>query len=189
MPGLRARCGRLLRPASRARGVTLVEALVALVVLSVGMLGIAGLFVHSVRNSRSALLRTQAVNLVADMTDRIRANASAGAAYDLAGYGDAPTLRDCAPTSGGSGANCSIDELAEDDLARWQAAVQSTLPSIGDAPPATEVEYIEPDAPGQPERYRVAVSWGEPGDSGRDGGPQLFRYESSVIVMPRPPVS
>ena len=87
------------------RGVSLVEALVALLVLSIGMLGIAGLFVESVRNSRSALLRSQAVNLVADMADRIRANA-----------GD-PATQGCAPSSGDTGNNCSPAERAQDDLA------------------------------------------------------------------------
>lgn len=190
MRRLNAAAARAPRPAGRgALGVTLVETLVALLVLSVGMLGIAGLFVQSVRNSRTALLRTHAVNLVADMTDRIRANANAGRAYDLATYGNAPAVRNCAPTHDAADANCSVEQLAEDDLARWQAAVRATLPSLGDAPPGTEVEYLEPAAPGQPERYRVAVSWGEPGDSGQGAAPPPFRYESSVIVMPRPPVS
>lgn len=65
-------------------GVSLVESLVALLVLSIGLLGIAGLFVDNVKNSRTALLRTQAINLVTDMADRIRANSSAQAAYDIA---------------------------------------------------------------------------------------------------------
>lgn len=175
--------------ARRAGGVTLVESLVALLVLSVGMLGIAGLFVQSVRNGRSALLRTQAVNLVADMTDRIRANAGAGAAYDLAGYGHEPVAHGCAPGAGGGGRSCSTAELAEDDLARWQAAARLALPSGGDAPPATEVEHIGPEAPGLPERYRVAVSWSEPDAARRDDGPPAWRCESSVILMPRPPLS
>lgn len=180
MPGLRP---------IRARGVTLVETLVALVVLSVGMLGIAGLFVQSVRNSRTALLRTQAVNLVADMTDRIRANANAGPAYELAAHTDAPAARRCASDADAEGVNCSVIELAEDDLARWQAAVRLTLPSSGGEPPVTEVEYIEPPGAGQPERYRVAVGWGEPGERGGGGELQSHRYESSVIIMPRPPIS
>lgn len=56
------------------RGMSLVEVLVALVVLSVGLLGIAQLLVYGMRTSHAALLRTQAVNLVADMAERIRAN-------------------------------------------------------------------------------------------------------------------
>jgi prepilin-type N-terminal cleavage/methylation domain-containing protein len=56
------------------RGMSLIEVLVALVILSVGLLGIAQLLIHGMRTSHAALLRTQAVNLVADMAERIRAN-------------------------------------------------------------------------------------------------------------------
>lgn len=164
----------------RARGVTLVEALVALLVLSVGMLGIAALFVSSVRFNRTALLRTQAINLVSDMADRIRANASAGPAYDLASYGAAPAPRDCAPGPGAAGANCTINELAEDDLARWIAAVRAALPAPGDGGAATEVEYT-PAAGGGPDRYAVQVRWQEPGEAAP------FSYRSEVLIMPRLP--
>ena len=46
------------------RGITMVESLVALVVLSIGLLGIASLYVTSLRTGRTALIRTQAVSLV-----------------------------------------------------------------------------------------------------------------------------
>jgi type IV pilus assembly protein PilV len=123
----------------RARGVSLVEVLVALVVLSVGMLGVAALFVQSVRSSRAALLRTQAVNLVSDMSERIRANANAGAAYDLGAYGDRPALRGCAPTATSAGTNCGVLNLAEDDLAQWLAAVREALPGIDGGPARAQV--------------------------------------------------
>src|SRR5688572_17956310 len=110
-------------------GFSLVEILVALVVLSVGMLGVAVLFVQSIRTSRSAVLRTQAVNLVSDMADRIRANAGARSAYDTDEYDGSPTFRDCAPSEQTStGQNCDPTQLAEDDLALWQQAVRHTLP-------------------------------------------------------------
>jgi type IV pilus assembly protein PilV len=164
-----------------SRGVSLVEVLVALLVLSIGMLGIAGVFVQNIRNSRSAILRTQAVNLVADMTDRVRANASAGAAYNLAANANAPAPGGCQAVRGSEGANCTTAQLAQDDLARWQAAVRGTLPSAGGAPPLTEVQYFPPASVNQPERFRVAVSWTEPSE------PAPYRYESNVIVLPRPP--
>ena len=48
----------------RQRGVTMIEALVALVVLSLGMLGIATLYLTTLRAARSAITRMQAVNLL-----------------------------------------------------------------------------------------------------------------------------
>ena len=78
----------------RAAGITMVESLVALVVISVGMLGIAGLYVASLQASRSANFRVQAVNLATEMGDRIRANRSAHASYNLAA-GTLPAAQNC----------------------------------------------------------------------------------------------
>ena len=68
-------------------GFGLVEALVALVVVSVGMIGIAVLYGQGLGASRTALYRTQAVILASDMADRIRLNRRAGAIYQTAGAG------------------------------------------------------------------------------------------------------
>ena len=170
-------------------GVSLVESLVALLVLSVGLLGIAGLFVDSVKNSRTALLRTQAINLVSDMADRIRANSTARDAYQTATYGGAPATHQCAPDATAGGGNCTIAELAEDDLGRWIDAVGATLPGADQADSAV-VEYAAPANPGQPEQYVITVRWLEPGatvtdDDTTDG---RYRYRSTVVVMPRDPV-
>ena len=126
----------------RERGVTMVESLVALVVLSIGLLGIAGLFVESLRSSRTALLRTHAVNLAGDIADRILANGNARDAYDTATYAGAPAIHHCAPTAADVGINCSVAELAEDDLARWQAAVSNALPAPADPATAAVVGAI-----------------------------------------------
>ena len=171
------------RTLRNSRGVSLVEVLVALVVLSVGMLGIAAMFVESVRNSRTALLRTQAINLVGDMADRIRANASARGAYDLARGAATPAVHDCAPSRGSAGVNCSIADLAADDLARWTESVNGALPAGGGDAPLREVLYLAPVNPGEPERYRIMVSWKEPGEA------DPLSYRSDVLIMPRPPLS
>lgn len=167
----------------RQRGVSIVEALVALVVLSIGLLGIAGLFVESLRSSRTALLRTQAVNLASDIADRIRANASARDAYDTATYGGAPAAQNCAPAAGEAGSNCTIEELAEDDLASWQDAVAFALPALAEPANAAVVE-VERGAAGRPDRYLITVAWQEPGAR----GPEVYRYTSELVVMARPPL-
>lgn len=95
------------------RGTTLVETLVALVVLSVGLLGIAALQMTSLRNNRGAHLRSQAQVLAYDITDRMRANRNAAMAnaYVIA----------LAATPTGSGI-----ELA--DLQAWKTTLATVLP-------------------------------------------------------------
>ena len=137
-----------------SRGFSIVEVLVALVVLAVGMLGIAGLYVTSLQASGSALLRMQAVNLASDMADRIRANPDAGAAY--AGE---PADNNCA---GAAPASCSPAQMAADDLFRWHRQLAATLPDDGD--PDTPQGTVEVSAGPPPRTYTITVTWVEPGE-------------------------
>ena len=132
------------------RGFSIVEAMVALLVLSVGMLGIAGLYVTTLRASGSALYRTQAVNFAADMADRIRANPTAGNAYAAA-----PGDNNCA-----EGSACSPAQLAADDVFRWQQQVAAFLPDDNDAGlPQTEIIV---NGANVPRTYEIRVRWAEP---------------------------
>lgn len=88
---------------------------------------------------------------------------------------------DCAPAPDSAGANCSLTDLAEDDLARWVAAVRAALPALEDAPPQAVVQYGAPAAAGAPERYLITVSWREPGE------PADFSYTNEVLIVPRGP--
>jgi type IV pilus assembly protein PilV len=98
---------------ARARGFTLVEALVALVVLSIGLLGIASMQLSSLRWNHGASMRSQATLLAYDIVDRMRANQIAANAgeYDMA-LGTTPT-----------GAT-----VARSDLIRWKEGLVRTLP-------------------------------------------------------------
>jgi len=145
--------------------MSLVECLVALLVLTIGLLGMARLIIEGLRNGRLALVRTQAVNLVSDMTDRIRANPEGRDAYDCASYPGGPTEQGCAPTNAASGTDCSAVQLAEDDLARWQSAARTNVPLTSDDACAANVAYTPPAAPNAPAKYSVSLSWNEPGES------------------------
>lgn len=82
-----------LHSLSRAqRGVSLLEVLVTIVVLSLGLLGVSSLHVNGMKNSYSAFLRAQAAQYAYDMTDRMRANRAAAVAgsYNLAMDAGAP---------------------------------------------------------------------------------------------------
>jgi type IV pilus assembly protein PilV len=101
---------------NRVRGFTFVEALVALLVLSIGLLGVAALQLTSLRSNYSASLRSQATLLAYDMVDRMRANRTRAltGAYDL-DFDDEPDDES------------TVLDVA--DLVRWKANLASTLPA------------------------------------------------------------
>ena len=101
--------------------MNLVEAMIALLVISIGLLGIASLQLTSMKQNTSALNHSRAVWYAYSMSDRIRANLSEFANYDgidtTAGYG-----QDCIATA------CSNAQMRIADAADW-AAMVSNLPS------------------------------------------------------------
>lgn len=105
-------------------GFTLVEVLVAVVVLAVGLLGLAGLQVTSVRFNNSAYLRSQATNLAYDIADRIRANRSVAlaspGAYDSVAIQSPPPACAVVALSG---------TIANQDIQAWRNALACALPS------------------------------------------------------------
>lgn len=136
---------------NRQRGITVVESLVALVVIAVGMLGIAGLYLSSLQASRSAKLRSHAVELASSIADRIRANRDAAIAYNSAAY-TTPATKNCDTT------RCTPAQLAEDDLARWLADVRAGLP--GGAAVTGTVAVTDRAAPAS-DNYVITVTWRE----------------------------
>lgn len=140
----------------------MVEALVALVIVTLGLLGVGGLTLNAMRESSLALTRTRAIQLIADMIERIRANPDAEDAYDCSGYSDGPTEHGCAP-SGVPAGPCTARELAEDDLARWQALARDTVSLTDTGSCAANVVYLAAESDSEPARYRVELSWKERG--------------------------
>ena len=142
------------------RGVSIVEALVALLVLSIGMLGIAVMYLESVKANRTALSRTQAIQLVNDMADRIRANRGAREKYELTVAKKPSGDIDYCNKN-----NCTADQLATYDLLQWVDAVDKTLPHGGDgktAPEAT-ISYTPGTATTDPGRYTIQARWKDAG--------------------------
>jgi len=94
-------------------GTTLIEVLITVVLVSIGLLGLAGLQLTTVQNSNSSSERFEATTLAQDVLERIRANRQAALAgqYNLA-LGAAP-----------AGAN-----LVGDDLDEWRNAL-AVLPN------------------------------------------------------------
>ena len=101
---------------ARASGVTLTELLVAILVMSAGALGLAGLQAESLRAGREAYERSVAVQRAVDMMDRIRANPAVAASEFAVGAGP-PVFVDCLR------AVCGPREMARFDTALWKCAL------------------------------------------------------------------
>ncbi|MEI6334683.1 MAG: type IV pilus modification protein PilV [Methylococcaceae bacterium] len=129
-------------------GFTLIEVLIAMVVLAVGLLGLAGLQATSLRNNLSAYNRSQATQLAYDLADRMRANIAGNITYTSISPNSATAKANCLTLTG-----CSPADMAENDLYQWNLAVTSALPSgVGTLAIATGV-------------YTVTINW----DDNRDG--------------------
>lgn len=142
------------------KGVSLVETLVALVVLSVGMLGIAALYIESLRAGRSALSRSLAVTLAADMADRIRANRAGGVDY-AKGEDDTGTPNANCAAGGAGGLSCNPATMAAHDISVWYQAMDGRANTRTSLPGGRG--QIVVDATTEPTTYQIVVSWSESG--------------------------
>ena len=155
---LRYKQAALSSRASGQEGFTLIEVMVAVFVLAIGVLGMAGMQAVGVRESQNTYFRTQADMLANDMADRMRANRA--------------TMIDSTPldyvfdgTNPGTGPSCDagtpcIGNLSAYDLSGWYNALQlSSLPSaIGKV---TQVGASTTT-------YTVEVYWDENRDGNND---------------------
>jgi type IV pilus assembly protein PilV len=130
---------------NRQRGFGLIESLVALVVVSVGMIGIAALYGQGLSASRTALYRTQAVNLASDMADRIRLNRQGAASY-----GGGAANNNCEP----GGVSCTPAQMAAHDLWAWNNLIDQQLAGADGT-----VTYMA----ALPPTYTIQVTWQEVG--------------------------
>jgi type IV pilus assembly protein PilV len=112
----------------QARGFSMIEILITLVVLSIGLLGIAGLQVTGMQSNRSAYYRSQATLIAYDMIDRMRTNVDGVNAnyYDDLDSTDLPATP---PTCIDSSSGCSAESLVENDLQEWADDHLALLPS------------------------------------------------------------
>ena len=106
----------------RQHGFTLLEVLVALLVVSIGLLGLAALMTTSLKNNQGASQRSQATWLAYDILDRMRANLTQATA---GGY----TI-----TQGSSTPSCPANPntssaVASCDLSQWEGELAAALPA------------------------------------------------------------
>ncbi len=152
------------------RGFTIVEIMVALMILSVGLLGLASLQMIGVKNSGNAYYRTQAVMIANETVERIRMNkpAARNGEYNVA----APACEDVA---GGT--------LAEQDLAQTVCAVTEALPGG-----SVEALNCAVGATAETVDCALAITWretrqqGDADDDGDEDAPTLRRIALDFAI-------
>lgn len=142
-----------------ARGFTLIEVLIAVLVLSIGFFGAAKLQIISKRTSFEAMQRTVAVSLSHDIMERMRANSQQLADYTNAGLGR--TLTGSTMSAQSCTGTCTPAELALYDLFEWEQHINGVSEKVGTANAgglSSPTACISgPD--GGSGHYTVAIAW------------------------------
>ena len=107
----------------RRRGIALMEAMIAILVLSMGALGYAALQIKGLSASSSSMWRSKAGSLAYEMADRMRANRAGAVAGAYNALGAPQTITDC-----GTAANCTPVRMALLDHGQWNATLANELP-------------------------------------------------------------
>jgi type IV pilus assembly protein PilV len=128
------------------RGTTLIEVLVTLVLISVGLLGVAALQLTSLRANQEAYSNSQASALAADILDRMRANQQGVKTGQYAKLGD---TKSNLGSEGAAGTNGGADMIA------WQASIKAILPGVPQG-------GVQISADGKV--VTVTIQWGERAD-------------------------
>ena len=107
-------------------GFTLLEVMIAMVIFSIGLLGLASLQATALQNEHASYSRSQAILLAYEMADRIKANPGGSVNYVI----DTNTVT----VSGYSGSdmcvsnNCTITDIVKYDMGEWKGAITALLP-------------------------------------------------------------
>jgi type IV pilus assembly protein PilV len=140
------------------QGVTMIEVLVSMVVLSVGLLGTAGLQTTSLRSNHSAYMRSQATAIAYDLVDRMRSNPDGVAAgnYDDIDSTSLPADPACVDTANG----CSAAQLAAHDIRDWSL---NALPALPGATGTVVVDDMGTAADDSDDVFVATVNWTDQG--------------------------
>ncbi|MCZ4306613.1 type IV pilus modification protein PilV [Zoogloeaceae bacterium G21618-S1] len=136
------------QPRAHQRGFSLIEALIAMVVLSLGLLGLAGLQVSSLKFNQTAQLRSKAVTLAYDMQERVRASGSNATNGDF---------------NVGFGAFTSATTFPDQQITDWKARLAAQLP-LGDGSVCTVSNPAAPGACDGGPFFVISVRWSEAND-------------------------
>lgn len=128
---------------TRQHGTNLVEVMVALAILSIGLLGLAMLQLQGLKHNTGSYSSTQATFLANEIIERMRANSSAASSYVLAP--PASLLKNCATSS------CNVTEIAAFDLYHWTNAVTDPVNGL----PGASATIVSLGG----STYRIKIFW------------------------------
>ena len=160
---------------SKQQGLTLIEVLVSIIILSTGVLGMMALQTTSMRTNQSSYYRTQAVILAYDIIDRMKANPNA---MSLALYNgldtDTPPTKPSCMTDG-----CNAADRANLDMAQW---AENFDEDTGILPMGSGTITLEADG-----TYTINVTWQEVDLDDADTTQKTLEDKSiSIIARPTP---
>ncbi|WP_430318028.1 type IV pilus modification protein PilV [Pseudomonas nitroreducens] len=119
----------------KSKGFSLIEAMVALIIISVGVLGLVAMQGRTIQYSNESTQRDRAIMLASDLIEMMRSNRSSliapdrtmqpnSAYYKAAGTAFPTTITTACQTTAG----CTVDQMATTQLATWARQVQNALP-------------------------------------------------------------
>lgn len=133
------------------RGFTLLEALIAFLILSVGMLGIASLQAISLKSGKTAVYSSVAMMKVDELFESMRANPGVLGSY----VGEGPGVGVKHSCLGAI--DCTEIQLAQDDVYWWEQNLKAGLPSTA----TTAVTVTAAVAPSKMATAVITINWKE----------------------------
>lgn len=161
-------------------GVTLMESMVALVILSVGLLGLAGIHVTGMRGNNGAYLRTQAAILVNDLAERMHANPNADQVGGDA-YVSIPAINCSQPiaTPNCGNVTCNSTRMAQYDSYQWVCSVEALLTGQQIIVGCIDGDITDGDACSPGSSHTISVTWTDPMTPNNSNNPTI-----ALTVLP-----
>ena len=139
---------------SQQRGFTMLESLLTLFVLTIGVLGVAGLQIQGMRSGGMAMQRTVVLIKTQELFEQMRANKATVLLYNGGGTG---TNNGC-----NSGAVCTPTEQVANDLYFWRSDIDALLPTVTGA---TLISVTAGATATEPTNVVITVVWQDKTDT------------------------
>lgn len=147
----------MIKKSKIQRGISLIESLVAIVVLAIGILGLIGFQLRTLADTQTSIKRAQAIKMIEDLSERLKVNPYPLLPATMANLQTNFNTAVPGPIVNCNTTPCDATQLARFDLSRWKANIAANLP-FGDAAVFTVADETDPNNRRQ---LGVMVSWRE----------------------------